>query len=241
MFNYNHIFDTKQNILFVTAHPDDVIVYYAALISRLVADHKNIYVVTVTNGGRGGKGDLTVDEVGKLRVQEELSALKSLGVDPNNCVCLNYLDGEVESNYKLIGEITKYIRKYKVDIVATHEPTMVYATTYDKSGFFVQHRDHRKVAEAVVDSCYPFSRDKAFFPEHAKEGIEPHTVMEILMTDEISSNFELDYTDEVETKIRALELHHSQFPTRESAEEIVDSVKFDGHYMERYFYVKLLW
>ncbi len=130
---------------------------------------------------------------------------------------------------------------FRADIVCTHEPTMIYTPTYDKSGFFVQHRDHRKVAEAVVDACYPFSRGKSFFPEHLVEGIKPHEVTEILMTDEISSNFELDYTEDVEQKIKALEIHASQFPTRQDAEDLVAEVKSGDRYVEKYFYVKLLW
>jgi len=242
MFTYSDIFSNKQNILFVTAHPDDVIVFYGALIQKLVADNKNIFEVTVTNGCRGSGGrNITEEQLAKDRIAEELSALKYLGVPQQNHVCLGYKDGEVESNYKLIGEISKYIRKYKADIVCTHEPTGIYLTTYDKKGFFVQHRDHRKTAEAVVDSVYPFSRDKAFFPEHIKEGIEPHELFEIIMTDEIQSNFEIDYTDNVNTKIEALKLHKSQFSTQESAQELVDEVKFDNKYLEKYFYVKLIW
>lgn len=242
MFTYEDIFSLKQNILIVTAHPDDSIVFYGALIHKLIADKKNVFVLNVTNGCRGsGETVITEEELGKKRIGEELSALKFLGVKEGSYACLNYKDGEVESNYKLIGEISKYIRKFKADIVCTHEPTGLYHSSYDKSGFFVQHRDHRKVGEAVIDSVYPFSRDKSFFPEQADEGIGSHTVMEILLTDEIKSNFDLDYTNEVQIKKDALLLHKSQFKSEESAQEIVDAIKFDGKYMEKYFYVKLLW
>lgn len=242
MHTYSDIFSNKQNILFVTAHPDDVIVFYGALISRLVSETKSIFVVTITNGCRGsGDRIISETELGKQRIIEELAALESLGVSKDNVACLGYKDGEVESNYKLIGEISKYIRKFKADIVCTHEPTGIYLTDYNDRGFFIQHRDHRKTAEAVVDSVYPFSRDKSFFPEHSEAGIVPHTCMEILMTDEIKSNFEIDYTDDVQAKIDALLIHKSQFGDLAAAQEIVDAVKFDGKYLEKYFYVKLLW
>lgn len=242
MFTYEDIFSNKQKILFVTAHPDDVVVFYGALIHKLVVDKKNVFVLNVTNGCRGsGDTVITEEELGKKRISEELSALKFLGIKEENYACLNYKDGEVESNYQLIGEISKYIRKFKADIVCTHEPTGLYHSDYGNRGFFVQHRDHRKVGEAVVDSVYPFSRDKSFFPEQTKDGIESRTVMEILLTDEIKSNFEIDYTNDVQIKKDALLLHKSQFKNEESAQEIVDAVKFDGKYLEKYFYVKLLW
>lgn len=223
------------------AHPDDVVVFYGALINKLRRDKKDVYVVTVTNGARGSRdNEVTENDLAKERIEEEVSALEYLNVPKENFICLNFKDGEVESNYALIGEIARYIRKYKADVVCTHEPSVIYTTTYAKDGFFVQHRDHRKVAEAVVDAAYPFSRDRSFFPEHAKEGIEPHTVMDIIMTDEAASNFEIDYTDDVETKRRALLLHKSQM-NAEFVNEVLDAVKFEDRYLEKYYYVNLLW
>ena len=241
MFTYDQIFTNKNNILFVMAHPDDILVFYAALVNKLVKDKKNIYVLTVSNGARGSKENIiSEEELAKKRLDEEIAALKFLGVPKEHIHCLNYKDGEVESNYKLIGEVTKFIRKYKADVVCTHEPTGIYMETYKKDGFFVQHRDHRKVAEAVVDSAYPFSRDRSFFPEHAKEGIEPHTFYDIIMTDEVKCNFELDYTEELDTKKSAMRIHKSQFD-EEFINDVVESVKFNDRYFEKYFYVKLLW
>ena len=241
MFKYEDVFKEKQNILFIMAHPDDAIVYYGALINKLSKEKKNIYVVSISNGSRGSRdSNISEQKLAHVRLDEELAALSLFNIPQENISCLGYKDGEVEANYKLIGEISKYIRKYKADIVCTHEPTAIYQPTYDKSGFFIQHRDHRKVAEAVVDAAYPFSRDRSFFPEHAKEGIEPHSVFHILMTDEIQSNFEIDYTEEVETKKSALRLYRSQMD-ESFVDDVVNSVKIKERYLEKYFYVKLLW
>ena len=241
MFSYDQIFQNKKKILVVSAHPDDVIVYFGALIHALRKDKKEVYVLTVSNGARGSRENVISEEkLAEQRLQEETDALKYLTVPKENCFCLGYKDGEVESNLKLIGEVTKYIRTFKVDAVLTHEPTAVYQPTYNRDGFFVNHRDHRKVGEAVIDSAYPFSRDRSFFPEQAKEGIEPHKVTDIIFTDEKESNFDFDYTENVEIKKQALRLHKSQF-NEESLLDIVETVKFSGRYLEKFFYVKLLW
>lgn len=241
MFIYESIFKDKQNVLFVMAHPDDSIAFYGALINKLAKDKKNIYVVCVTNGARGSRENkISEEDLAKNRIAEEICALETLGVPKENYTCLNYKDGEVESTYKLIGEISKYIRKHKADIVCTHEPTAIYSETYKKDGFFIQHRDHRKIAEAVVDSAYPFSRDLSFFPEHAIEGIEPHEVYDILLTDEVKSNFELDYSLEVETKKAAMRCYKSQWD-EETINEIIGFTKDNNKYLEKYFYLKLLW
>ncbi len=241
MYTYNQIFEKKQNILFVTAHPDDVIVYFCALIHKLRKDNKNVYVVAVTNGARGSRKNIIADtELAKQRIVEELAALSTLNVPKENFECLNYKDGEVESNLQLIGEISKCIRKWKIDIACTHEPSLQYLKTYDNSGYFVQHRDHRKVGEAVIDAVYPFSRDRSFFPEHNIEGIEPHSLYDILLTDEKESNFELDHTAEVEVKRKALLEHRSQMDEK-TADEILNAFAQDGKNLEKFQYVNLLW
>ncbi len=200
-----------------------------------------MFVITVTNGARGSRENIISEEIlSKKRTEEEIAALKILGVPKKNTVCLNFKDGEVESNLALIGKISRYIRKWKVNIVGTHEPSMQYLMTYDKSGYFIQHRDHRKVGEATIDAVYPFSRDMSFFPEHQREGLSHHSVYDILLTDEKEYNFELDHTAEVEIKRKALLEHKSQIDEN-SAEEILKAFSLDGKHFEKFQYLKLLW
>lgn len=241
-FDYKEIFDQKNKFLFVTAHPDDTAVYFGALIHKLRTDKKEVFVLVVSNGARGSRQkDITENELIELRKKEETNALKVLGVDEKNLFMLDYKDGEVESDLTLIGQISYYLRKFKIDLVATHDPAAQYMHTYNKEGYFVQHRDHRKVGEAVIDACYPFSRDRSFFPEHQKEGIEPHTVTDILLTDENKCNFDFDYTEDLEVKKNAYRAHKSQFDSDEHIMEWLDAVKFNGRYFEKFNYVKLLW
>ncbi len=241
MFTYEQIFSSKQNFLFVTAHPDDVLVSFGGLIHQLRKEDKHVYVLVVTNGARGSReNDISEVTLAQQRLAEERAALKSIDVLEENIFCLNYLDGEVESDMKLIGEISKYIRKYKIDLVGTHEPSVQYSLTYDKSGYFVQHRDHRKVGEAVIDSVYPFSRDRSFFTEHYADGIQPHTTYDILLTDENGSNFEFDFTHDLENKKNAMRLHKSQFDET-TVNEINEFFKFGDRYLEKFNYLKLLW
>ena len=241
MFTYSEIFTNKQNILFVTAHPDDLVIYFGALIHRLRKENKNVFVLLVTNGARGSKdNEISEAKLAKQRLAEEAAGLKVLGVDESNLFCLGYADGEVESDMKLIGEISKYIRQLKVDLVASHEPGNQYLQSYDKKGYFVQHRDHRKIGEAVIDAVYPFSRDRSFFPEQFSEGIKPREVFDILLTDEKECNFDFDCTDTLEVKKEAMRAHKSQF-NEETIEELINIFTFKGKVLEKFNYVKLLW
>lgn len=241
MYTYNQIFDSKKRILFFPAHPDDIMVYFGGLIARLVKDKKEIFVVTVSNGARGSKDTvISEEELAKKRLAEEIAGLEYLGIPKENHVCLNYKDGEVESNMELIGKVSKYIRTFKPDIVCTHEPTGIYIPTSSGEGYWVQHRDHRKVAEAVVDAAYPFSRDRSFFPEHAQEGLEPHTVYDLLLTEENGVNFKFDYTDQLETKKAAMRLHKSQMDEA-FIKDVVEAIKENDRYLEYFNYIHLLW
>lgn len=241
MFTYSDIFSDKKTVLFVTAHPDDCLVYFAALIGRLRQDNKQVCVLLVTNGARGSK-DVKISEeiLAKIRLEEEKKALGFLQVPEENFFCLDYKDGEVESDMMLIRKISFYIRKYKADVVATHEPGLIYQSTYNNDGFFVQHRDHRKVGEAVIDAAYPFARDRSFFPEQLKEGVEPHSVYNLLLTDETGSNFHFDYTEELETKKSAMRIHKSQFD-EDFINAVVNDMKSGDRFVEKFKYVKLLW
>lgn len=240
-YTYSQIFAAKKRVLFVTAHPDDITVYFAGLLNQLRKEGKEAFVVTVSNGARGSKDAVISEEaLAHQRIAEEVAGLEYLKVPKENHVCLNYKDGEVESSMELIGKIVKYIRLFKPDIVCTHEPSRIYQSVTDGSGFWVQHRDHRKVAEAVVDAAYPFSRDRSFFPEHAKEGLEPHSVYDLLLTEENGVNFKFDYTEHVETKKEAMRLHKSQMD-EDFIAAVVEGIKEDGRYLEYFNYLHLLW
>lgn len=241
MFTYNQIFDNKKRLLFFPSHPDDIMVYFAGLVNRLCKDGKEVYVVTVSNGARGSKeNSISEEALAKQRMEEELAALEYLKVPKENYICLDYKDGEVESNMKLIGEVAKYIRKFKPDIVCTHEPGIMYQSTNNGSGFWVNHRDHRHTGEAVLDAVYPFSRDRSFFPEHAKENLEPHSVFDILLTDENGCNFKFDYTEELDTKKAAMRHYKSQM-NENFINDVVNSLKENERYFEFFKYVHLLW
>jgi hypothetical protein len=64
--------------------------------------------------------------------------------------------------------------------------------------------------------------------------------MEILLTDEIQSNFEIDYTADVEIKKQSLKLYKSQMDTK-TIDKIFESIKVKDKYLEKYFYLKLSW
>ncbi len=238
MLSYKDIFEDKKKILFVTAHPDDVDVMWAGTISKLRADKKEVFVVVMTNGARGSRENkISESKLAKIRIKEQEEALKATGVPAENFATLNYKDGEAENNMELIGKIAYYIRKFKPDIVATQDPVTIYGTFEGNFGY-VNHKDHRITGLATLDTVYPFSRDLSFFPEHAKLGITPHTVKEVIVMGE--GNVKIDITDVIQKKKNALLAHKSQFDPK-GLDGMLDHWKKDGKYFETGNYFKLGW
>lgn len=242
MLSYEDIFSSKQRVLFVTAHPDDVDAFWGGLVARLNEDSKDTFVLLVTNGARGSRENrISESELASKRLAEQQAALAELGCPAEHFACLHYLDGDFECCLPLIGEIAKYIRLWKPEIVVTHEPQALYAERTLMPGFsFVNHRDHRVVGTATMDAVYPFSRDRSFFPEHAQENLEPHTVLEILFSDEYTTNAKIDVTSVLEKKRAALRAHGSQFDETVIT-RILDSDRLDDTYFESGNYLRLAW
>jgi LmbE family N-acetylglucosaminyl deacetylase len=130
---------------------------------------------------------------------------------------LDYVDGELIPDIRLKERIVKSIRRYKPDIVFTMDPSFFYYKSYG----MVNHSDHRAIGEATLDACYPLARDLMSFPEHAKEGLNPHKVKELLLHSFVpeNANFYVDVTNTFDTKIRALSLHKSQVGDMQGVEK----------------------
>jgi len=238
MFTYTDIFKDKSKALFVTAHPDDVDVFFGGLIGLLNRDHKECFVLVTTNGARGSKNNVISEaELAGIRLNEEKTALSFLGQDPSKVVSLNYLDGEIDSNYELIGRISAVIRQFQPDIVCTHEPNSQYFTYRNSEFAYINHRDHRATGCATLDAVYPFCRDKSFFPE---QNLEPWEVKSVLLTGEAKVNTKIDITSVIDLKRQALLAHQSQFD-KNTIESILRSDSKKTTFYETANYLQIPW
>jgi LmbE family N-acetylglucosaminyl deacetylase len=66
------------------------------------------------------------------------------------------------------------------------------------------------VGQATIDAIYPTARDRLQFPEHLREGLEPHRVAEIYMFGTEQPNHWVDIGETIDVKIAALLRHESQ-------------------------------
>ncbi len=222
--SYTEVFGNKNKIMVVMAHPDDAEVFAGGTIARLIKDKKQVCVVKVTNGSKGSRdNNISASELVEIRKREDNESMKVLGVDLSNSIHLGFEDGYVEDSIETIGAISKIIRKFKPDIIITHNPQDM-IINHSGGDHWVNHRDHRNTGKSATDAAYPYSRDLLFFPEQfSEEGIGYHKVCEFLFADYYLGEdiVEIDITEFKELKETALTQHKSQF-SEEKAKNMVE-------------------
>jgi LmbE family N-acetylglucosaminyl deacetylase len=205
-----------KKVLVVGAHPDDNDFGAGATVAKAAGQGAEVIYLIATTGQRGSSDEnMTPERLSEIRRKEQEEAAKVLGV--REVRFLDYVDGELIPDIRLKERIVKSIRRYKPDIVFTMDPSFFYYKSYG----MVNHSDHRAIGEATLDACYPLARDLMSFPEHAKEGLNPHKVKELLLHSFVpeNANFYVDVTNTFDTKIKALSLHKSQVGNMQGVEK----------------------
>ncbi len=226
--SFEKVFGDKQNIMIVTAHPDDNEIICGGIVARLIAEKKNVRLIVMTNGGKGFQNRTDTDEIefAKIRISEQIAAGRELGIKDENNINLNIKDGECENTLENIEKLVFHIREFKPEIIITHNPFDP-INSFNKDIHWVNHRDHRNTASIVLDAVYPYSRDRGFFPKHFTQKLEPHIVSELLFSDSYSYQdvkyFEI--TNFVDKKRKALHMHKNALSSEQIENEFLEEIK----------------
>ncbi|MBP9690594.1 PIG-L family deacetylase [Candidatus Woesebacteria bacterium] len=239
------ILEGKKSILAVIAHPDDFEDYFSG--TMLIALEKGwikpeyIHLLIVTDGSSGSRGKIVDPKVlKKMRFDEQMKALDAVAIPRENCHFLDFKDGYVHNNdNRLTERVAYYIRKLKPDLLLTHNGFE--AIIERESGMYYVHKDHRMVGQAALDACYPYSRDLLFFPEHHKEGLNGHFLLEVLVAETQNPNVKVDITKKMPEKIGLLKNFMSQIESDEWLYNYFkDTTGEAGRYLEAFKYVKII-
>lgn len=216
-------FDPKgKKFLAIFAHPDDACFGAGGTILKWKKQGAKGAIVIATNGDKGSSDrNLTHADLAKLRHKEQLSASEFLGLEKT--WFLDYPDAHLEVSQELKSKLVKIIREYQPDIVLTFDPTMLYSL---RRGF-INHPDHRAIAQAAVDSVFPMARDFLTFPEHAQNGLQPHKVTDLFLYNFDNPNYAYDITEAIDQKIELLKKHESQI-NQDTTDHILDWNKKNG-------------
>ncbi|HLF72512.1 MAG TPA: PIG-L deacetylase family protein [Dehalococcoidia bacterium] len=197
--------DGPKRALVIAAHPDDADFGAAGTAYLWSQNGWQFYYLVCTNGAKGSDDEsISAPELIKLRRQEQRAAAAILGV--KDVFFLDHEDGELVANRDLLGDVVRVIRELKPYAVFTHDPEAIIVRDA-----FINHSDHRVTGQVAIDAVYPAARDRLNFPEQIASGLKPHKVSEIYIWGSEKANFEVDITDAIEIKTKALRAHASQF------------------------------
>ncbi len=196
--------DEIKRALIVMAHPDDPEFGVGGTTAKWAREGKEIVYVIVTDGSKGSDDPaMTWEKLVAIRQAEQRAAAQVLGV--KEVVFLPHRDGELMPDLNVRRDICREVRRWKPDVVFTHDPT----TRYGFPGF-VNHPDHRATGNATLDAIFPAAGNRLYFPELLAMGFEPHKVKQILLIGTPHPDFFVDISQTVEMKIEALREHKSQ-------------------------------
>lgn len=233
-------FDPREKkILVITAHPDDADFCAGGTLLKWMAAGAKGAIVIATNGDKGTHDQsLSSSELIDLRKNEQLEASKFIGFEKT--WFLDYPDVHLEVTQELKEKLVKVIREYQPNIVFTWDPNLVYSLERN----MVNHPDHRAIGLAALDACFPMARDFLTFPEHQKEGLNPHCVSDLFLFNFDNPNYCEDITGFVDKKMDLLDCHGSQI-NREKMEKVVRSwcgkvgEKLGTKYAESFIHISL--
>ncbi len=192
------------SILAIAAHPDDIESWCAGTLALAIDAGATVRLLLVTSGEHGSSDPAaTPAAVARQREDEARQAARELGLA--EVAFLRYGDGEVEDTRTLRGDLVAAIRRWRPDVLFTHDPEQPWPP-------YLSHRDHRVVGRAALDAVYPLARDHLAFPEHAAAGLAPHAVRSVWLFASAAADCAVDITAGFERKIAARLAHRSQTP-----------------------------
>jgi LmbE family N-acetylglucosaminyl deacetylase len=206
-----------RRILCVSAHPDDNEFTIGGSVAKWTREGREVAFCLVTTGG-AGVNEHTPSNEGLIPVREKetRAAAKILGVQ--ELMLLGYTDGTLEPTLGMRRDLTRVIRRFRPDVVVCGDPTARY---YGNE--YLNHPDHRAVADATLDAVFPSAETSAIFPELLAEGLRPHKVKQVFIGGALDPDVFVDIGATLRAKCRALKAHRSQIGKGEWVDQLLES------------------
>jgi N-acetylglucosamine malate deacetylase 1 len=198
----------KLDILAFGAHPDDVELGAGG---TLVSHKKMGYAFGIV--------DLTLGELGtrgttQIRLKEAADAAKILGAKVREN--LKFKDGYFKNDQAHQLEVIKLIRKYRPEMVICNAPED-------------RHPDHGRAAELIEESCFYAGLEKI-----VTKGLKPWRPQQLfhyIQFRDLKPTVLVDISHVMETKMKAIKAHSSQFFNPTSKETVVNRASYYGQYI----------
>ena len=212
---------TAPSVLIVMAHPDDGEFMCGATMARWAREGAQIHYCVLTNGDCGTRDPAITrrEQLARLRRVEQQNAANALGVT-RNVIFLDYVDSMLQPTLELRRDVTRVIRQTRPNIVVTQDPT-----TYYHGQSYINHPDHRVVGEVTLGAIMPSASMRLIFPELWDEGLEPHDVQELYLTNTTHTDRWVEVTkSDLDAQVAALRAHATQM-NHDPAEWVYNDAK----------------
>lgn len=195
--------EDTERVLAVTAHPDDFDFGCGGTLCRLADAGAQVHQLIVTAGESGSSDpDMTRERLREIRMREAAAAAAVIGCD---VTILDHEDGRVAYSLELRRDISREIRRHRPQLVLCMDPRPVLG------GWFINHPDHRFVAQATLDSLITGGPTRLLHPELLTEGLEPWKPQRVMLFGPgVDVNLSVDITSTIDRKAKALACHRSQ-------------------------------
>lgn len=186
------------DLLAIAAHRDDIELLCGGTLARAASQGYRTGALDLTRGemGTAGSADLRGEEADAAAAVLGLTARRNAG----------FPDAGLENNPETRLHLARFIRAFRPRVVIL---------PYLQG----RHPDHRIAAQLGYDACFLAGLGKLPIPE------PPHRPTKILYSltyreEPIKPTFVVDITDQMETKMRAIECYGSQFEGKTWAGEV---------------------
>ncbi|MHB8189942.1 MAG: PIG-L deacetylase family protein [Ferrimicrobium sp.] len=182
----------------IFAHPDDAEVACGGTLGVWAERGSQIVLVVGTSGDKGTPFGHE-RSLAEVRALEMIQAADLLAIA--DVIRLPYDDGEIENSLELRGRLVSLIRRFRPEVVICPDPTAIFF-----GDSYYNHRDHRQLGWAVLDSIFPAAKQSGYFPDAGAV----HEVSEVLLAATLDPNTAVAIEGMVERKITAIGIHRSQ-------------------------------
>lgn len=188
-----------ERALAVYAHPDDPEVGCGGTLARWAALGAEVHLVIANCGDKGSSDAATdPDALAAHRAEEVSDAAAVLGLA--GVEYLGYPDGEIDNDAVLRARLIEIVRRHRPDALVAPDPTAVFF-----GDSYVNHRDHRQLGWAVLDSLVP-----AASPLYVPEAGAAHQVGLVLLSGTLEANAWVDIAEVLDRKVAAVACHESR-------------------------------
>lgn len=211
--------DVPTSALAIGAHPDDVEFGAGATLAKWAAAGCVVHHLVCTDGSKGTwDPDADTVRLVETRRREQRAAAAVLG-GRGEVAFLDQVDGELDNTHALRGEVARWLRVLRPQVVLTHDPWKRYRL----------HPDHRHAGQLTCDAVVA-ARDPHFFREHR---LAPHRPDALLLWEADAPDHAEAVEGFVATKLLALEAHESQFESTMKARDDAQLDAFRARIRER--------